>query len=122
VDPAVVDGFGPGGEQPVQLGDAGHVPPPALGGIAGDLDQELLADGKEQPLDLPSSLGAARGAVGELDAEHGAAAQQPRVHERGPVIDIDAFGDAAAGQGWPQRGSEADNVLGVAEAVPGDQP
>jgi hypothetical protein len=47
--------------------------------------------------------------------------QQPRVCERGPVIDVDAFGDTAAGQGGPQRGSEADGVLGVAEAVPGDQ-
>jgi hypothetical protein len=53
---AVVDGFGPCGEQPVQLADASDVPPPALAGIAGDLDQELLADGAEQPLDLPSSL------------------------------------------------------------------
>jgi hypothetical protein len=74
VDPAVVDGFGPCGEQPVQLGDAGHVPPAALAGVAGDLDEELLADGEEQPFYLSPSLGPARCAVGELDAEHGATA------------------------------------------------
>jgi hypothetical protein len=33
------------------------VPPAALGGLAGDLHEELLADGAEQPLDLPASLG-----------------------------------------------------------------
>jgi len=43
--PAVVDRFCPGGEQPVQLADAAHVPAPGLAGVAGDLDQELLADG-----------------------------------------------------------------------------
>ena len=42
----MVDGFRPRGEQPVQLADAGHLPPPALAGVAGDLDQELLADGE----------------------------------------------------------------------------
>jgi hypothetical protein len=44
--PAVIDRFCPGGEQPVQLADAGDVPAAALGGVAGDLDQELLADGE----------------------------------------------------------------------------
>jgi hypothetical protein len=33
------------------------VPAAALGGVAGDLDEELLADGAEQPLDFPSALG-----------------------------------------------------------------
>jgi hypothetical protein len=32
------------------------VPPAVSGGIAGDLDQELLADGEEQPFYLPSPL------------------------------------------------------------------
>ena len=50
------------------------------------------------------------------------AAQQPRIDERGAVIDVDPVGDAVAGQGGPQRGGEADGVLGVAEPVPGDQP
>ena len=38
------------------------------------------------------------------------------------VVDVDAVGDAAAGQGGPQRRGEADGVFGVAEPVPGDQP
>jgi hypothetical protein len=33
------------------------VPPPALAGIAGDLDEELLADGEEQAFYLPPPLG-----------------------------------------------------------------
>ena len=118
----MVDGFRPRGEQPVQLADAGHLPPAALAGVAGDLDQELLADSEEQAFYFPASLGAARGGVGELDAEHGAAAQQPRVHESGAVINVDPAGDAGAGQGGPQRGGEPDGVFGVAEAVTGDQP
>jgi hypothetical protein len=72
VHPAVIDGFRPRGEQPAQLGDAGHVPPPAHGGIAGDLDEELLADGAEQPLDLPAALGPARRGVGQPDTQNGA--------------------------------------------------
>jgi hypothetical protein len=43
VHSAVADGLGPRGEQPVQLGDAGHVPPSALSRAVGDLDEELLA-------------------------------------------------------------------------------
>jgi hypothetical protein len=41
----VIDRLHPGGEQPVQLPQAGDVLP--------DLDQELVADGAEEPLDLP---------------------------------------------------------------------
>ena len=119
---AVVDGAGPRGEQPVQLADAGHVPPTSLAGIAGELDQELLPHGEEQPLDLPPALGPARGAVGQLDAQHRAGAQQPRIDERGPVVDVDPVGDAVAGQRGPQCGGEADGVFRVAEPVPGDQP
>ena len=33
------------------------VPAAGLAGVAGDLDQELLADGEEQPLDFPAPLG-----------------------------------------------------------------
>jgi hypothetical protein len=49
----MVDGLGPGGEQPVQLvqaGDRRRCGP-------GDLDQELVADSAEEPLDLPAALG-----------------------------------------------------------------
>ena len=95
---------------------------PPCAGVAGDLDQELLPHGEEQPLDLPAALGPARGGVGELDAQHRAGPQQPRIDERGPVVHVDPVGDAAAGQRGPQRGGEADGVLSVAEPVPGDQP
>jgi len=44
--PAVIDRFGPGGEQPVQFADVADVPAAALAGVAGDLDEELLADGE----------------------------------------------------------------------------
>ena len=57
--PAVIDRFCPRGEQAVQLADVCDVPAAALAGVAGDLDQELLADGEEQPLDFPAALGPA---------------------------------------------------------------
>jgi hypothetical protein len=88
VHPAVIDGVCPRGEQPVQLADASHVPPAGLAGIAGDLDEELLPDGEEQALYLPAPLRPARRGAGEPDAEHGAGPQQPRVHERGAVVDV----------------------------------
>jgi hypothetical protein len=44
----VVDGLRPCGEQPVELVQAGDLPGP----LFGDLDQELVADGAEEPLDL----------------------------------------------------------------------
>lgn len=47
---AVVDGLDPGGEQGVQLG---HVVELAAGA---DLDEELIADGAEEPFDLPAAL------------------------------------------------------------------
>ena len=81
VDAGVVDGFRPRGEQPVQLGDAGHLPPSGLGRLAGDLDEKLLPDGEEQAFYLSPPLWPARGAVGELDAQHRtgrAAATYPR--------------------------------------------
>ena len=121
VHPAVADRFRPRGERPVQLADAGHVPPAGLAGITGDLGQELLPDSEKQALYLPPPLRPAWGGVGELDAQHRASPQQPCIDEGGPVVDVDALGDAAAGQGGPQRGSEADGVLGVTEPVPGDQ-
>jgi hypothetical protein len=60
--------------------------------------------------------------VHQLDAQAGAGAQQPRIDESGAVVDVDPLGDTVAGQGGPQRGGEADGVLGAAEPVPGDQP
>ena len=60
VHPAVVDGLDPGGEQRVQLGQVGDRAAGAVAGV-GDLDQELLADGAEEPFDLPAALRAGPG-------------------------------------------------------------
>jgi len=49
----VVDGLGPGGEQAVQLLQAGD----PCGCFFGDLDEELVADSAEEPFDLAPSLG-----------------------------------------------------------------
>jgi hypothetical protein len=50
--PDVVDGFGPGGEQPVQFGQARDLRGPLLG----ELGQELAPDGAEEPFDLAPAL------------------------------------------------------------------
>jgi hypothetical protein len=55
--PVIAD-LDPGAEQPVQLGKVcGRRPGGAVADAAGDLDQELLADGAEEPLDFPAALG-----------------------------------------------------------------
>jgi len=103
---AVVADLNPGGEQPVQLG---QVRGPGAGPLvicrpAGDLDQELVPDGAEEPLHLSPPLRPAGPRMHQLDAEHRAGTQQPRVDERAAVVDVDAFRDALAGQGRAQRG------------------
>ena len=55
------------------------------GDLPGDFDEELLADGAEEPLDLPAALRAARGGVNQPDAELRARPQQPSVDEREPL-------------------------------------
>jgi hypothetical protein len=47
----VVSGLDPGAEQPVQLRQV-----PRAGTVA-DLDEELVADGAEEPFDLAPALG-----------------------------------------------------------------
>jgi hypothetical protein len=83
---AVVDLLDPGGEEPVELQQISHVTLAGLGGLAGDLDEELVAHGAEEPFDLSPTLRTARGRVGQPDAELGAGSQQPGVNERGPVV------------------------------------
>src|SRR5450755_3138283 len=41
--------------------------------------------------------------MGELNAQHSAGPQQPRVHKSRAVINVDPLGDAVAGQGGPQH-------------------
>src|SRR5215470_8868991 len=97
---SVVDRFHPGGEQPVQLGEVGHLVTADHAGVTGDLDQELLPDRAEEPLDLSSALGSSGCGVGEFDAEFRAGAQQPGIHKSAAVIDVDSFRYPPAGQGW----------------------
>jgi len=68
VDPLVVHGFNPGGEQLVQGGQVGDLPGRAG---CGQLDEELLAHGAEEPFDLPAPLGLAGLGVGQPDPEDG---------------------------------------------------
>jgi hypothetical protein len=59
--------------------------------------------------------------VDQLDPERGAGTQQPGIHERRPVVDVDRLGDTATGKGGPQRGGQPDGVLGIAEPVADDR-
>ena len=62
---AVVFGFDPRGEQPVEFQQRRGVVDPGggevFGGGVGDLDEELLAHGAEEPFDLAAALGATGG-------------------------------------------------------------
>jgi hypothetical protein len=77
---AVVDGIDPGCEQAVQLG---HVVELAAGA---DLDQELVTDGAEEPLDLPAALRMPRTGVDQPDLQRRAGPQQLLVDERRTVV------------------------------------
>jgi hypothetical protein len=110
MDLGVVVGLHPGDQQAVQLG---QVADPL--GVAVQLDQELAADGAEEPLDLAASLRPARGGVHQLDAKAGAGSQQPGVYKRRAVVDVDLLGDAAGGQRGPKRCRQPHGVLVVAE-------
>src|SRR5438552_347116 len=73
---AVVAGSDPAAEQPVQRRQV-RGPRAGLPVIAGDLDEELGADGAEESLYLPPPLRPAGTGAGQLDAQHRAGAQQP---------------------------------------------
>jgi hypothetical protein len=94
VDPLVVDVFDPGGEQVVELSQAGHAGPGAEGAAA-DLDQELVPDGAEEPFDFASASWLSGSGVGELDPEDRAGPAQPGVDEAGPVVDVALGGSPA---------------------------
>ena len=120
---AVIDGLDPGGEQPVQLVQVGEgVPARVALGVAGDLDEELVANGPEEAFDLAAALRATRGGVDQPDPELRAGSQQPGVDERRAVVDIDRVRDSPGAERRAQRGGEADGVLGEPEPVPHDRP
>ena len=113
MDARVVDGLDPGGEQPVEPGQVGDLGQP----VGGELDEELIAHGPEEPFDLPTALRAARGGVHQLDPQARAAAQQPGIDEGRPVIDVDRLWDAPGRERRAQCRREAHDVL--VEAEPG---
>jgi hypothetical protein len=82
MDAGVVDRLDPGAQQPVQFEQVGDMVAARLFGLAGDLEEELVTDRAEEPLDFAPALGAAGGGVGEFDPECRTRAQQPGVHER----------------------------------------
>jgi hypothetical protein len=95
VGAVVVDPFDPGAEQPVQLLQV-------LGAAAGlQLDQELLAHGAEDPLDLAAALGLAGTRVDKADAEHRTSPLELAGDERRAVVDVQTAGQAAGGEPGP---------------------
>jgi hypothetical protein len=86
VHPGVVDALDPGGEQPVELGQVAR----AAAGV--QLNEELLADGAEHPLDLAAALGLARRGVCQPDAKDRASPLELAGDERRAVVDVQQLG------------------------------
>ena len=105
VDRPVVGGLQPGLEQAVHLRQV-RDPLPVAG-----LDQELLPHSPEKTFDFPSSLWFPGPGVDELDAQDGAAAQQPRVDEGRAVVQVGGLRDAAGLQGRAERRGHPDHVV-----------
>ena len=114
VDPLVVDGLDPGGEQLVQPGQVAHG---CRRAGRGELDEELLAHGPEQTLDLAPAGRLAGLGMGQLDTEHGQCPQQLGGHHRRAVVEVDDLGYPTAGQARTQGRLEPDGVLAVAPPV-----
>ena len=111
----MVDRLHPGGEQGVELGEIRDAP-------VFDLDQELLADRGENPLDLPPAGRLTRLTVDQADPEHPAGSSQPPGDKNVPVVDVKALWYTSGGKAGPQRRFEAQGVLGMAPAVAGKKP
>jgi hypothetical protein len=88
----VVDGLNPGGELGVELEQTRGRCQLPLGQVGGagvsDFDEELVAHGAEETLDLAAALGAVRGGMHQPDPELAAGPQQPGIHVGRPVVDI----------------------------------
>ena len=111
----MVDPLHPGGEQGVELGEIRDAP-------VFDLDQELLADRGENPLDLPPAGRLSWLTVDQADPEHPAGSSQPPGDKNVPVVDVKALWYTSGGKAGPQRRFEAQGVLGMAPAVAGKKP
>jgi len=101
----------PGAEQPVELLQVGC----AAAGL--QLDQELLADGAEHPLDLAAALRLAGTRVDKADPEHRQAALELAGDERRAVVDVQGAGQPAGGEPSAQRGLQPEGVFGSCPAV-----
>ncbi|CNL87604.1 Uncharacterised protein [Mycobacterium tuberculosis] len=119
---AVINRFDPGRKQPIQLGQISDVMSADDVGFAGDLDQELLAHGAEEPLYLAPALRPTWRGMNKAHTEFRACPQQPRIHIGRAVIDIHRVGHAAGGQRRAQCGGQPHRVLGMAPPVAGHQP
>ena len=110
----MVDGLDPAGEQLVQgdqVGDGRERP----GDL--ELDEELFADGPEQPLDLPAAGWLAGLGVGQLDAQDGEGPQQLGGDHRAAVVEVDDLRDTAGGQAGAERSLKPDGVFAVTPPV-----
>ena len=85
VNAAVVLGFHPRGEQPIELQQPGPVIDPGSGelfaGGVDDFDAELLTHGTEEPLDFSPALRSVRGGMDQPYPEFRARPQQPGIDE-----------------------------------------
>lgn len=115
VDVAVIDGLGPGGEQPVQLSKVRRRP-------CLDLDKELHPDGLEDPLDLPPAFRSPGLGVHEAHAEAGACSQELLRDVGGAVVYVDHPGHAPRLECGPERCFEPDRVLRVPPAIADQRP
>jgi hypothetical protein len=111
VHAAVVDDLQPRREQPVELWEIELL-------AAFDLDQKLVADGAEEPLDLALRRRRSGACVDQLDAQHRARPQQLRGHERRAPVDQDRVRDPARQKPRAQRGLEPEHVLAGAHRQP----
>jgi hypothetical protein len=101
---AVIRGLDLRGEQPVHLDEIRDLP-------GGDLDEELVTHGAEEPFDLASALGASRSGMDQADAQHGVRPQPRSRDERGAVVDVDRPGHAPRTKPVTQGCFETDSVF-----------
>src|SRR6476660_9961078 len=112
----VVDGLDPGGEQGVQLHQVVEL------AAGADLDQKLLPNGAEYPLDLAATFRLSGSGVDQPDPQRRASSQQLLVDERRPVVHIDRGRDPPGRETAMQRSLEPDGVFAAGPPIAGQQP